>query len=392
MSKQLTASYLSELKAVFDSFDADGNGTLSQDEIANVLRSLGMSPSDEDIASIFMHTDSDLSNSIEFSEFAQWMAEKVDVTCQEDLQEIFRLIDLDGSGAISTDELRRLLESLKIDRNDEEIEALMQQADVDGNGLIEYNEFARSEGLWRRIKLTLGVTRSFYVQAEFDSLAREYNQLIRLWVPWYDESLGITVDSLPSEPSAPHILELGGGTGNLSAAVLERYPEATLHVVDSSSKMIGFCKHRFAKNEAELPAERVHLYEQDFMSLDFSEATFDHVISQFSLHHLAGDSRKQLFQKVHKWLKPGGIFSYSGNFHGINNELTKRYYAQWKKGCYELGATDEQWSHFIDHVQRYDVMDIPIMVIVDWLREIGFVDLDITWRRVLCANLIARKA
>jgi hypothetical protein len=41
----------------------------------------------------------------------------------------------------------------------------------------------------------------------------------------------------------------------------------------------------------------------------------------------------------------------------------------------------------MDHEQRYDVLDIP-----DWLREIGFVDVDITWRRLLWANLIARKA
>jgi Ca2+-binding EF-hand superfamily protein len=49
MSKQLTPSYIAELKTVFDSFDADGNGSLSRDEIADVLRSLGMNPSDEDI-------------------------------------------------------------------------------------------------------------------------------------------------------------------------------------------------------------------------------------------------------------------------------------------------------------------------------------------------------
>jgi SAM-dependent methyltransferase len=150
--------------------------------------------------------------------------------------------------------------------------------------------------------------------------------------------------------------------------------------------MIEYCKNLFSKNES------IHLYEQDFMSLDFGEATFDHVITQFSLHHLAGDTRKQLLENVHKWLKPGGVFSYSGGFHAISDELTERHYAQWKKASYELGATDEQWSDFMDHGQRYDVLDIPIMTIADWLREIGFVEVDITWRRLLWANLIARKA
>ena len=97
--------------------------------------------------------------------------------------ELFRLIDLDNNGTISTDELRELLDALNINVSDHDIETLMRQADTDSNGLIEFDEFVKSAGLWTRIKLTFGVVRSFYVQAEFDSLAREYNQIIRLWVP-----------------------------------------------------------------------------------------------------------------------------------------------------------------------------------------------------------------
>lgn len=373
------------MKTVFDSFDSDGNGALSRDEIADVLRSLGMSPSDEDITSIFLHTDTDLSNTIEFSEFSPWMADKVDVTSEEDLREIFRLIDTDNSGAISTDELRKLLQSLNINLPDFEIEALMQQADANSNGLIEFDEFAKSQGLWNRIKLTLAVTRSFYVQAEFDSLTREYDQVVRRWIPYYDESINATLECLPSEPTAPHVLELGVGTGNLSAALLERYPQATLHVVDNSSKMIEFCKHRFAKHES------FHLYEQDFMTADFAEATFDHVVSQFSLHHLVDATRKQLFQNVHKWLKPGGVFSYTDGVRGVTDEIEQRSYEQWKTMTQELGTTDEQLTHYMEHSKRYDVA-IPPMIIGDWLRESGFVDVDVTWRRLRWANLVAHKA
>ncbi|NEO57945.1 MAG: methyltransferase domain-containing protein [Okeania sp. SIO3B5] len=385
MSKETTQLSLDELKQVFDSFDTDGNGSLSPEEVMNVLRYLGMNPSTEDIESIFISTDQDVSNTIEFDEFSQWIVDKVDITSKNDLLEIFRLIDLNNNGTISTGELQELLYGLNINVSDREIERLMQQADVNGNGLIEFDEFVKSGGLWTRIKLTVGVVRSFYIQAEFDSLARQYNQLIRLWVPWYEENLEVTLDNLQNELDAPNILELGGGTGNLSAAVLERYSQADVHIVDSSSKMIDFCQQRFASNE------QIHLYEQDFMTLDFKEATFDYVISYISLHYLNDANKKQLFHNVHRWLKSDGLFSYSDIFRGINSQIHERYNEQWKRAAYEVGATDEEWNHFWDHDRRYD-QHIPIMTVVDWLREIGFVDIDITWRRSLWANVIARKA
>jgi len=385
MSKQLTQAYLDELKQVFDSFDTDGNGSLSRSEVTNVLRSLKMNPNTEDIESIFISVDQDVSNTIEFDELSQWIANQVGITSQDDLLEIFHLIDLDNNGSISTDELRELLDALNINVSDHDIETLIQQADADSNGLIEFDEFVKSAGLWTRIKLAVGVVRSFYVQAEFDSLAREYNQIIRLWNPWYDESLRATLKYLPNQSAAPHILELGGGTGNLTAAVLQRYEEADVHVVDSSSKMINFCQQRFANNG------QIHLYEQDFITPDFKEASFDYVISQLALHHLNDANKKQVFKNVHRWLKSDGVFSYSDCFRGINNQIDEFYNAEWKSAAYELGATDEQWNHFWDHDQRYD-QHIPITIVIDWLREIGFVDIDITWRFSRVANIIARKA
>ena len=76
MSKQITQLSLDELKQVFDSFDTDGNGSLSPEEVMNVLCSLRMNPNTEDIKSIFISTDQDVSNTIKFDEFSQWILNK----------------------------------------------------------------------------------------------------------------------------------------------------------------------------------------------------------------------------------------------------------------------------------------------------------------------------
>jgi len=160
-SSQLTEAQLDELKEVFDLFDADGNGSLSREEVANAMHYLGMNPTAEELEAIFIKVDADLSNTIEFSEFVEWISNQVDMSSEQELLEIFKLIDLDGNGSISEDELRYLLDALKLNLSDEDITALMQQADLDGNGVIDYNEFVQAKGLWSKLKLTVGISRSF---------------------------------------------------------------------------------------------------------------------------------------------------------------------------------------------------------------------------------------
>jgi arsenite methyltransferase len=170
-SSQLTEAQLDELKEVFDLFDTDGNGSLSREEVANAMNYLGMNPTVEELEAIFIRIDADLSDTIEFSEFVEWVSNQINLNAEQELLEIFKLIDLDGNGSISEDELRYLLDALKLNLSDQEVTALMQQADLDGNGVIDYNEFAQTKGLWSRIKLTVGISRSF------KEILNQYTQL-----------------------------------------------------------------------------------------------------------------------------------------------------------------------------------------------------------------------
>ena len=97
-------------------------------------------------------------------------------------------------------------------------------------------------------------------QKAFDSVAMEYDELIRLWVPWYDELTQITANNLTCNIDSPRVLDLGCGTGNLSLAVLDRYPQAEIHVVDISSQMLDLCKHRLAEK-----SDRIYCYKKNFI-------------------------------------------------------------------------------------------------------------------------------
>jgi len=171
MQSTLTQDQLGEFKEIFDLFDADSNGSITKEELAGAMGSLGISLTPEELEAIFIKTDADLSGTIGFAEFAQWVNNKVNLTSQNDLREIFSQIDLDGNGSISVDEFRQLLDSLKINLPEDELVALIQKADRDNNGVIDYNEFLESDDLWGQIKLTIGVTLSF------KEILKQYTQL-----------------------------------------------------------------------------------------------------------------------------------------------------------------------------------------------------------------------
>ncbi len=65
-------SQLAELKAAFESHDADGNGTLERQEFVSLLRTLGSTLSDEQIEVGFRLVDEDGTGRISLDELERW--------------------------------------------------------------------------------------------------------------------------------------------------------------------------------------------------------------------------------------------------------------------------------------------------------------------------------
>src|SRR5215210_4820257 len=110
----------------------------------------------------------------------------------------------------------------------------------------------------------------------FGSMSESYDSLIRRAVPRYDEMLLRLVDYLP--PSASSILELGCGTGNLSLALAERYPEATLTFVDAAPEMLETTRARLERKHP-ASALSARFIETTFEKIDSSVGSFDLVAS-----------------------------------------------------------------------------------------------------------------
>ncbi|NEO77370.1 class I SAM-dependent methyltransferase [Moorena sp. SIO4G3] len=226
---------------------------------------------------------------------------------------------------------------------------------------------------------------SQYTQKAFDLMAMQYDELIRLWVPWYDELIQVTANNLSCKIDSPRVLDLGCGTGNLSSAVLDCHPKAQLHVVDMSSQMVDLCKDKLAKK-----SDHIYCYKKKFNELSYNSSFFDSIVSQMAIHHLDDESKKELFICIYNWLKPGGLFSYSDIFCGADRDINENFISKWKSCSFELGASQEQWDFFMDHDRLYD-KPIPLITAFDWLQQAGFTCFDVTWRQSLWSNIVAVK-
>ena len=101
-----------------------------------------------------------------------------------------------------------------------------------------------------------------------------------------------------------HVLDLGAGTGGLSAAVLGGLPGARVTLVDVDTEMLDEARRRLAPF-----AERVRFREASF--LDPLPAA-DAMVASLALHHVHDlDAKTDLYRSIHGALVRGVCFSTS---------------------------------------------------------------------------------
>ena len=121
---------------------------------------------------------------------------------------------------------------------------------------------------------------------------------------YLDSFAGLTREAIPLLVEAArvsngsHVLEIGSGPGH----VAHKLAEAGAHVtgVDFSAQMVGVARRHYPG---------ITFQEADAEQLPFAANSFDAVVSNFVVHHLARPTI--VFQEVCRVLKPGGRFAFA---------------------------------------------------------------------------------
>jgi SAM-dependent methyltransferase len=99
-------------------------------------------------------------------------------------------------------------------------------------------------------------------------------------------------------PDDAGVLELGCGAGlPVTRALIERAAQVT--AIDISPKQIALARHN---------APDATYFCADMMGLEFPASRFDAVCAFYAITHLPCEEHGEMFARIARWLKPGGIF------------------------------------------------------------------------------------
>lgn len=145
MASAKPTDQLKQLKDIFTRFDMDGDGSLTQLELAALLRSLGIKPRGDQISLLLNQIDRNGNGSVEFDELVVAILPDLNeevLINQEQLMEVFRSFDRDGNGQITAAELAGSMAKMGHPLTYRELTEMMTEADSNGDGVISFNEFA----------------------------------------------------------------------------------------------------------------------------------------------------------------------------------------------------------------------------------------------------------
>jgi len=223
------------------------------------------------------------------------------------------------------------------------------------------------------------------IRAAFDAAAQSYDALRRKLIPDFDSFYGVTLDLLAEavgdRPFA--CIDLGVGTGILSEMILRRFPRARIEGVDFAPKMIETARRRLSPF-----GERFRLRLADYGASPVRDPV-DAVVSALSIHHLEHEAKRRLFRNIHAALAPGGIFVNADQSLGATPEIEAAYQSRWEDDMRAAGVGEADFAAALERA-RLD-RSARFVDQLDWLKQAGFHDADIVWKRHRFTVFSARK-
>ncbi len=222
-----------------------------------------------------------------------------------------------------------------------------------------------------------------HIRKAFDSVAMGYDAQRTFVIPDMRNYYDAAIWAAESPCDTPAILDVGAGTGLLSALLHEKYPASTITLLDISEKMLAVAKERFSGRENVL-----------FRTEDYSKADlggpYDLVCSSLSIHHLDPRDKRRLFGQVYHALKPGGLFVNADQAKGETPYFSKKYIAYWDEFLQSGPLTVQDITEIC---RRRDTLDKneKLSVQLRWLAESGFSDVDVVYKNRTFIVAVARK-
>jgi tRNA (cmo5U34)-methyltransferase len=222
-----------------------------------------------------------------------------------------------------------------------------------------------------------------HIRQAFNKFAQDYDSQREYIIPEMRQYYGAAVWAMETREQKPAILDVGAGTGLLSALLLEKFPDARLTLMDISENMLDMARKRFASRP-----------DTAYIICDYSRSDlggpFDLVCSALSIHHLSPEDKRQLFGRIYRALKPGGMFVNADQADGETPYFRERYLDYWNDFLKSGPMTEAQHAEIL---RRRDTLDRneKLSDQLAWLKDAGFADVDVVYRNRTFIVTVARK-
>jgi tRNA (cmo5U34)-methyltransferase len=196
-------------------------------------------------------------------------------------------------------------------------------------------------------------------------------------VPHRTEGEAVLLEHIPTD--AKRVLDLGTGNGRLLKMIKANRPTIRGIGLDISQTMLRVAQESFAIDKDKSLKVIEHDLNNSLLLLRSELGTFDAIVTSLTIHHLTHDRKRSIYEEVFSLLNHGGVFCNLEHVDSPTANLHEHFLA-----CIGDKIAKFAREEYSDRLLSFETQ-------LDWLRRIGFVDVDCYWKWLELALIIGFK-
>ncbi len=221
----------------------------------------------------------------------------------------------------------------------------------------------------------------------------------RAAIPLAQEQISVMMSILKTrDMPLRSFLDLGCGDGILGAAVLGEYPTARGVLADFSEPMLEQAREQLKEYADQLVFESFDYGNPGWVNRMQDYYPFDAVVSGYSIHHQPDDRKRQVYAEIFSLLSPGGWFvniEHVSSAAQLNIDLFENHYISARYAIEKeqggMRTFEELTEEYRNRPDKAANILAPVELQCDWLREIGYEEVDCYFRIYELAVFAGRK-
>ena len=215
-------------------------------------------------------------------------------------------------------------------------------------------------------------------------LVRTFIEEIRGGVPYAADQIEVMLRVVAAgERPVRRFVDLGCGSGVLARAVLARYPEARGVLVDFSQPMLDEARAALSSHRPAPVFVHADLADPGWDVAVREWAPFDLVVSAYAIHHLTHARKQALYGEVFSLLGAGGFFlnvehvaSRTAWVERLSDDLLVDSIFEHHRRGGGAKSREQVADEFVHRPDKAANILAPVEEQCEWLRRIGFADVD----------------